>query len=101
MGTTKKSGLRRTAGVREAKARLSQLLDDVRRGREWTITDRGEPIARLVPVAQESLPLDVRLRRLEQQGVLEPSSWRTLPVPPPLPLKKGLARKFLDEDRSR
>jgi prevent-host-death family protein len=100
MGTTK-SGGRRTAGVREAKARLSELLDDVRRGREWTITDRGEPVARLVPVAQESLPLDVRLRRLERQRVLEPSPGRTLPIPPPLPLKKGLARKMLDEDRGR
>ncbi len=101
MGTTKKSELRRTAGVREAKARLSQLLDDVRRGRDWTITDRGEPIARLVPVTQESVPLHVRLRRLEQQGVLEPPPGRTLPLPPPLPLKKGLARKILDEDRNR
>jgi prevent-host-death family protein len=99
MGTTNKAQAARTAGVREAKARLSQLLDDVRRGREWTITDRGEPIARLVPVARESLPLADRLRRLEQQGLLEPSSARMLPVPPPLPLKKGLARKMLEQDR--
>jgi prevent-host-death family protein len=101
MGTTKKPPLPRTAGVREAKARLSQLLDDVRRGREWTITDRGEPVARLVPVSSESLPLHVRLRRLEQQGLLEPSSGQPRRVPPPLPLKKGLARNILDSDRDR
>ncbi len=40
----------RTAGVREARHDLSGLLDDVRKGREVTITDRGRPVARLVPV---------------------------------------------------
>jgi prevent-host-death family protein len=40
----------RTAGVREARQDLTALLDDVRRGREVTITDRGRPVARLVPV---------------------------------------------------
>jgi prevent-host-death family protein len=40
----------RTAGVREARQDLSSLLDEVRKGREVTITDRGRPVARLVPV---------------------------------------------------
>jgi len=40
----------RTAGVRETRHDLSNLLDDVRKGREVTITDRGRPVARLVPV---------------------------------------------------
>jgi prevent-host-death family protein len=40
----------RTAGVREARQDLSGLLDDVRKGREVVITDRGRPVARLVPV---------------------------------------------------
>jgi prevent-host-death family protein len=40
----------RSAGVREARQDLTALLDDVRRGREVTITDRGRPVARLVPV---------------------------------------------------
>jgi prevent-host-death family protein len=40
----------RAAGVREARQDLTALLDDVRRGREVTITDRGRPVARLVPV---------------------------------------------------
>jgi prevent-host-death family protein len=39
----------RTAGVREARQDLSGLLDDVRKGREVLITDRGRPVARLVP----------------------------------------------------
>ncbi len=37
------------AGIREARQNLSALIDEVRKGREITITDRGKPVARLVP----------------------------------------------------
>ena len=40
----------RTAGVREARHDLTSLLDDVRKGREVVITERGRAVARLVPV---------------------------------------------------
>ncbi len=36
----------------EAKNKLSALLDDVAAGKEITITRRGKPAARLVPVEQ-------------------------------------------------
>jgi prevent-host-death family protein len=39
----------RTAGVREARQNLSVLLDEVRKGREVLITERGRPVAKLVP----------------------------------------------------
>jgi prevent-host-death family protein len=39
----------KTAGIREARQNLSVLLDEVRKGREVVITDRGRPVARLVP----------------------------------------------------
>jgi prevent-host-death family protein len=42
----------RTAGIREVRQDLTSLLDDVRKGREVVITDRGRPIARIVPVVQ-------------------------------------------------
>jgi prevent-host-death family protein len=38
-----------TVGVRELKAHLSSCLDRVRSGERLTITDRGRPIATLVP----------------------------------------------------
>ena len=44
----------RTAGVREARQNLSALLDEVRKGREIVITERGRPVARLVPVDRSS-----------------------------------------------
>jgi prevent-host-death family protein len=41
----------RKAGVREVRQNLTDLLDDVKKGREVVITDRGRPVARLAPVA--------------------------------------------------
>jgi prevent-host-death family protein len=40
----------RSAGIREARQDFTRLLDDVRKGREVVITERGRPVARLVPV---------------------------------------------------
>lgn len=40
----------RSAGVREARQDLTNLLNHVRKGREVVITERGRPVARLVPI---------------------------------------------------
>jgi prevent-host-death family protein len=37
------------AGIREARQNISELIEFVRKGREILITDRGRPVARLVP----------------------------------------------------
>jgi prevent-host-death family protein len=42
----------RTAGIREVRQNLTSLLDDVRKGREIVITERGRAVARIVPVQQ-------------------------------------------------
>jgi prevent-host-death family protein len=39
----------KSAGIREARQNLTALLAEVRKGREVVITDRGQPVARLVP----------------------------------------------------
>jgi prevent-host-death family protein len=44
----------RKAGIREARQNLSSLIEDVKKGREIVITDRGRPVARLVPPARRS-----------------------------------------------
>ena len=36
-------------GIREARQNLSSLIDEVRQGHEILITDRGRPVACLVP----------------------------------------------------
>jgi prevent-host-death family protein len=43
------------AGIREARQNLSALLEEVRKGHEITITDRGRPVARLVPPLSPNL----------------------------------------------
>jgi prevent-host-death family protein len=54
----------RSAGVREARQNLTDLLDDVKKGREVLITDRGVPVARLVPVERRRpFPNLSRVRR--------------------------------------
>jgi prevent-host-death family protein len=44
----------RSTGIREARQNLSVILEQVRKGREVVITDRGRPVARIVPTRQES-----------------------------------------------
>jgi len=44
----------RSAGVREARQNLSALLEEVAKGREVVITDRGRPVARLVAPRREA-----------------------------------------------
>ncbi len=91
--------VRRTIGVRDAKAQLSRLLKDVQWGGEWIITDHGRAVARLVPVPKDDLPLGERIQRLEGQGIIEPPR-PSRPLPPPLPLEEGLAQRWLEEERN-
>lgn len=44
-------------GVRELKAKLSEYLGKAASGEEVVVTDRGQPVARLVP-AQAVSPID-------------------------------------------
>lgn len=60
------SGGMRTAGVREARQNLSALLDEVKKGRAVVITERGRPVAKLVPPdkpRRRGLPNLAALRR--------------------------------------
>jgi len=41
----------KVVGVRELKTRLGSYLREVRRGRTIVVTDRGEPVAELRPIA--------------------------------------------------
>ena len=62
----------KTVRIAELKARLSEHLRSVRKGRTLTILDRDTPIARIVPYAAEPLEIRRATRRL-----------RDLKVPPP------------------
>lgn len=63
-----------SAGVAELKAQLSRYLTAVQAGGEVLITDRGRPVARLVPpsggsAASGEVELG-RLQQLEREGIV-------------------------------
>lgn len=70
-----------TAGVAELKARLSEYLARVQAGTEILVTERGRPVARIVPVGDGG-----DLAELERQGAVRVG---------PMKLPDG----FLDEPR--
>ncbi len=86
-------------GVRELKQHLSQYLRRVRDGEIVIVTDRGAPVARIVPTPPSTLPASV-LRAIEE-GRLIYRPWRPERLPKPikmLPGDKSLA-DFVSEQR--
>lgn len=77
-----------TASISETKAKLSALLERVKAGESITITDRGNPVARIVPLIElDDAEWEARVRKLEREGVitrpkkpLEPGWLRSRPL---------------------
>ncbi len=84
----------KTYSTYEAKARLSQLLDRVRKGDIVTITHRGEPVAEVRPIARSEGTLAMRLDDLRRKGIIS-SSEEKRPFKP-LVRKRGALRRFLE-----
>ena len=64
------------AGIRETKTRLSSYLAAVRAGEEVLITDRGRPVARIIPEPARTASLTEQLAGLAAAGIV------TLPTEP-------------------
>lgn len=79
-----------TVRIAELKARLSEHLRSVRKGRTLTVLDRDTPIARLVPYAAE--PIEVR------RATRRP---RTLKLPPRPASPTDSLAVLLDDRRRR
>ncbi len=58
------------APIAELKARLSEFLEAVKSGGEVVITERGTPIARIVPLNGAGA-IDARLRELARSGLVK------------------------------
>ena len=58
-----------TVGIKELKAHLSDYVTRSREGERFLVTDRGEPVAELIPLSPERRSLS----RLNAAGVIE---WR-------------------------
>ncbi|HVN86089.1 MAG TPA: type II toxin-antitoxin system prevent-host-death family antitoxin [Candidatus Binatia bacterium] len=89
-----------TAAVAELKAQLSRFLSRVKAGEEILVTERGAPVARLVPVEPNRADHE-RLRDLERQGLLRLGRGR-LPkdfwkLPRPRDPRAGVRKAVTDE----
>ncbi|MSR07526.1 MAG: type II toxin-antitoxin system prevent-host-death family antitoxin [Gemmatimonadetes bacterium] len=77
----------KSARVSELKASLSKYLARVKAGEELLVTERGRPVAKLVPVPSADQPEPERLRLLERRGLLAigrgrlPRNFWDLPLP--------------------
>lgn len=85
---------KKTVGVAELKARLSEYLRSVRRGGDVVIHDRNEPIARLVPYAAADARLVVR-EPARKYGTLG-----KVPLPRPVQLDVDVVELLLEERKT-
>ncbi len=67
-------------GVRALRDGLSRHLDEVKEGHTITVTERGRPIARLVPAGVPTV-----LERLRAEGRVTPAVGARRPLPPAIP----------------
>lgn len=85
------------AGVRELKGRLSSYLRRVKEGGTVLVTERGEPVARIIPVSD---PPEARLATLRRAGVL---AWSGKPLGRIRPVRRVRGKpdvaRLLIEDR--
>ena len=58
-----------TVAVAKLKASLSRYLASVKRGEELLVTERGKPVARIVPVVPDD---DARRADLIRRGIMKP-----------------------------
>lgn len=90
----------KSAGVAELKAHLSRYLASVKEGEEVTVTERGRPIARLIPLALEATQ-EARMQRLARAGIVRLPTQplpKSLFEPPTIEDPEGrLLKALLDE----
>jgi prevent-host-death family protein len=81
-------------GIRELRADFSRWIKRVQTGEDILITDRGKPVARIVPANSRS-----RLDELIAAGVVKDAPSKTRrPLPPPIKTK-GSVSDLVMEDR--
>ena len=91
----------KTAAVSELKARLSKYLNRVKTGEEVLITDRGNPVARLLPISRGMTGREAMFS-MEKRGLIRlgsgnlPKKFWSLPRAEDA---KGLVLRALLEER--
>jgi prevent-host-death family protein len=80
-------------GIRELRNTLSRQLAEVRAGHTVTVTDHGQPVARIVPVGRLT-----RLEQLRAEGRVQSARQKKQPAPTPI-LAEGSVSELIDEQR--
>ncbi len=94
--------MKKVAKVSELKASLSKYLARVKAGEEVVVTERGKPIAKLVPLPREEDSQLDRMNQLARRGVITlpkgklPEDFFDLPRPDD---PEGLVLKALLDER--
>ena len=81
----------KTVRVAEPKARLSEHLRAVRRGRTLTVMDRDTPVARIIPYEKGPSALAVR------SPLPDAPKLAAIRMPPPLALKTDVVKLLVEE----
>ena len=74
--------MKQKANVAQLKARLSEYVRQVKSGAEVVITERGVPVARLVPLDPDERRAS-REQRLIRSGVLRPATNQSMKLNAP------------------
>lgn len=84
--------------IYEAKARLSEVVRHAKARRRVIITERGVPVAEVIPYAGTiAESLSNRISRLSKTGAVVPHKEPFHPEP--VCIRQGAVRRFLSEDR--
>ena len=92
----------KTAKVSELKASISEYLSKVKAGEEVIVTDRGKPIAKIIPLKRGDIEIPAHLLTLEKAGLVRigagrlPADFWDMPRPKD---KKGLALSAMLRER--
>ena len=83
-------------GIRALKQKASEVVARAKAGESITITDRGKPVARLVPIDRSRIDL------LVEAGLATPPGRDIEDLPPPVPGTSGQSSlsEIIDEQRS-
>ena len=87
-------------GIRELRQNLSVYVRRVHEnGQAFEVTERGEPVARLLPLATRG----TRVERMMAEGTIAPATRHMREVPRPLPAASGeplsrILQHLRDED---
>jgi prevent-host-death family protein len=84
----------RTYPIYQAKAKLSEIIRQVKRGRTVVISERGHDVARVVPVGDKE-DLDSRIKRMLGNGLIIPAS-RPVAEIRPVARRRGALKRFLE-----